>query len=309
MRVGLAVPQVGALADPAAVRAVAMAADRGGYASLWALDRVLAPVAPRTPYPASPDGRLPPEQRAVLDPIGVLTLTAAVTERIRIGTNVLVGPWYPPVLLARSLATLDRISAGRLDVGLGLGWSRDEYEAVGVPQRRLAGRAEELLDVLDVAWRDEVVAYKGERVAIAPSTIGVKPVQRPRPPILLAAYTPAGLERIARRADGWTPAGLPVAAVAPMWGTLCAMTAEHGRDPDALSLVVRANVKLTDQPLGDDRPSYWGSCEQVADDLAATRAAGAHEVVLDLHSNAQTASELLDLAGDLHAALELAPAR
>src|SRR5438270_447593 len=130
MRIGIAIPQIGALADPDAARSVAIAAERAGYASLWALDRLLAPTHPRTTYPASPDGRLPPEQSAVLDPLGILTLAAAVTTTIRIGTNVLVGPWYASALLARSLTTLDRISAGRLTVGLGLGWSADEYAAV-----------------------------------------------------------------------------------------------------------------------------------------------------------------------------------
>ena len=258
-----------------------------------------------TPYPASPDGVLPPEQHTVLDPLGVLTLAAAVTERVRLGTNVLVGPWYPPILLARSLATLDQISAGRLTVGLGLGWSQDEYEAVGVPQRRLAERAEELLDVLDAAWTTNPVAYRGERFAIAPSVVGLKPVQPGGPPILLAAYTPAGLDRVARRATGWTPAGLPVDAVGPMWAALRDMAAGHGRNPDELTLVVRANVKLSAAPLGADRPSYWGTVEQVAGDLEATRATGAHEVILDVQSDATTAAELLDLVGSLLGAAAL----
>lgn len=308
MRIGLALPQVGALADPVATRSVAVAADRAGYSSLWALDRLLAPLQPRTPYPANPHGVLPVEQHTSLDPLGVLTLAAVVTDRIRIGTSVLVGPWYPPVLLARSLATLDRISGGRLTVGLGLGWSADEFEAVGVPQRDLGARGEELLDVLDAAWMSEVVAHSGPRVTIPPSIIGSKPVQRPRPPIVLAAYTPAGLDRVARRADGWTPAGLPVDAVGPMWSIVRDLAAGHGRDPDDIELVVRANVKVTDRPLDGDRPSYWGSCEQVADDLVATRAAGAHEVILDVQATARTATELLDLVAELSAAMSLAPA-
>ncbi len=141
MRIGLAIPQVGSLADADTVRTVASAAEQAGYSSLWAMDRILAPLDPRTPYPATPDGVLPSEQATCLDPIGVLTLAAAVTDEIRIGTSVLVGPFYPPVLLARSLATLDQISGGRLTAGLGLGWSRDEYDAVGVPQRDLGSGA------------------------------------------------------------------------------------------------------------------------------------------------------------------------
>jgi probable F420-dependent oxidoreductase len=299
VRYGLAIPQVGSLADPAIIRAVAVEAERAGYASLWALDRLLAPVAPRTPYPAAPDGVLPVEQHTVLDPLGVLTLAAAVTSNIRIGTNVLVAPWYAPVLLARALTTLDHISSGRLTVGLGLGWSADEYDAVGVPQRDLAARAEEALDVLEAVWTGDVVSHRGARFDIAPSTILPKPVQGPRPPLLLAAYTPAGLDRIARRADGWTPAGLPVDAIAPMWSMLRSAAADHGRDPEELALVVRANIKVLDAPLGSDRPSYWGTVDQIVDDLAATRRAGAHEVILDLQSCTSTAAELLALAGAL----------
>ena len=295
MHYGIALPQVGALADPDAVRAVATAAEAAGLSSLWALDRLLAPIDPRTPYPASPDGVLPPEQHTVLDPLGVLTLAAAVTEDIRIGTSVLVAPWYSPVLLARSLTTLDIISGGRLTVGLGLGWSKDEYEAVGVEQRNLASNVEELLDVLHAVWADDVVEHHGRRCSIAPSTINPKPAQPAGPPVLLAAYTPAGLDRVARRADGWTPAGLPVGAIAPMFATVRDAAATYGRDPDALQLVVRANIKLTERPLDGERPSYWGSVDQIAGDLIATRDAGADEVILDAQGSASTAMEYLEL--------------
>jgi probable F420-dependent oxidoreductase len=298
MRYGLSIPQIGRLADPQAIRTVAVAADEAGYSSLWALDRVLAPVEPRTPYPATPDGVLPPEQTTVLDPIGVLTLAASVTERIRVGTNVLVAPWYPAVLLARSLTILDHLSAGRLTVGLGLGWSVDEYEAVGVAQEGLGAKAEELLDVLDAVWTTDIVKHRGERYHIAPSTILPKPKQDPRPPLLLAAYTPAGLDRIARRADGWTPAGLPVAAVGPMWSSIRERAEQYGRQADALQLVVRANIKLSDTPLSDDRPSYWGSLAQIQGDLGRTWDAGADEIILDLPTCA-TAEELLELAAAL----------
>jgi probable F420-dependent oxidoreductase len=295
-RFGLALPQVGKIASPSAIIEVAKAADDRGYSSVWAIDRLLAPIEPRTPYPASPDGELPEEQRIVLDPLGTLTLAAAVTDRVRLGTSVIVAPWYAPAVLARSLTTLDHISSGRLTVGLGLGWSVDEYEAVGVPQRRLGNHSEEILDVLDAIWTNEVVSHDGERYHIAPSTVFPKPVQNPRPPLLLAAYTPAGFDRIARRADGWTPAGLPVAAIAPMWSAIRDLAAGYGRDLDELQLVVRANIKIFDRALGSDRPSYWGSIEQVTDDIDATRATGADEILIDVQASAHSASELIDLS-------------
>jgi probable F420-dependent oxidoreductase len=280
VRVGISCPQTGALADPRAVRTVAVETERSGYASLWVLDRLLGPVAPRAPHPGAPDGARPGEHGAVLDPIGVLTLAAAVTDRVRVGTSVLAAPWYPPVLLARSLATLDRMSDGRLTVGLGLGWSIDEHEAAGVARRHLAARLEESLDVLDAVWADDPVSFVGARLRVVPSSVRPKPVQRPRPPLLLAAYTPAGLDRVARRADGWNPAGLPVDALRPMWNAIRDLAAGYGRDPDALDLVVRANMVVTDHPVGGDRPSYCGTIDQIAEDLDATRETGADEVIL-----------------------------
>jgi probable F420-dependent oxidoreductase len=295
-RIGLALSHGGMFANPASVIEMATKAEQLGFASLWAMDRVLAPVTPRTPYPASADGVLPPEQHTVLDPIVALAIAATVTQRIGLGTNVLVAPFYSPIVLARSLTAIDMASNGRLTVGLGLGWSADEFEAVGVPQRHLAAHLEEFLDVLETVWADGISRHNGERFHIAPATILPKPVQRPRPPILLAAYTPAGLDRVARRADGWTPAGLPIEAISPMFGGVRDMAAGYGRDPDAMQLFVRANAHVTDRPLGNDRPAYQGSIDQIIGDLDATRQTGAHEIILDLQGCARTIDELLDLA-------------
>jgi probable F420-dependent oxidoreductase len=303
--VSIHLPQLGRLAEPAAVRAAAVAAEEAGYSGVYVRDRLLGPIKPRTPYAATTDGEWPVEQRTALDPIGTLTLAATVTSRVRLGTSVLVGPWYPPMLLARALTTLDLISEGRLNLGLGLGWSIDEYEAVGVPQRHLGARADELLDVLDAAWGSDPVSYTGTRIQIAPCYIDPKPAQKPRPPIVLAARTPPGLDRVARRADGWNPSGLPVDAVPPMWRVIRDMAAAHGRDPDSLRLVVRANIRLTDRALGDDRQTYFGSLEQVADDLAATRELGVHEVILSLYGDIPTVDELMQTYAAVAAAADL----
>src|SRR5262245_61829782 len=107
MEIGLNLPQVGQLATPDNVRTAAITAEAAGYSSLWVLDRILGAVEPRSAYPASADGTMPAELATILDPIGTLTYAAAVTDRVRLGTSVLVAPWYPPVLLARALTTPD----------------------------------------------------------------------------------------------------------------------------------------------------------------------------------------------------------
>jgi probable F420-dependent oxidoreductase len=299
MQIGLCVPQLGTFADGHATAAVARDAEAAGFSSLWAIDRLLIPVAPRSAYPATPDGALPAVQRRALDPIVTLATAAAVTERIRVGTDVLVAPWYPPALLARSLATLDRLSGGRLDVGLGIGWSVDEYEAVGVPTAGRGDRLEEVLDVLAALWGEEPAELVTSRERIAPATLGVRPVQQPGPTILLAAFTPAGLERAGRRADGWFPAGLPLDAIEPMWRIVRQTAEYHGRDPGALRLVVRSEPTPTPTSLGAGRPPFTGSRQQVADDIQRVRDLGAHELVLDVQGASQSADELLDLALDL----------
>jgi probable F420-dependent oxidoreductase len=295
MKIGISLPQVGPQAGPEAVRRAALLAEERGYDSVWVLDRVLMAEEPRSAYPASPDGRAPEIFRTAFDPIGCLTVAAAATDRVRVGTSVLIAPLYPPVLLARALTTLDHVSQGRLEVGLGLGWSLDEYEACGVEQRQLGGRLDECLDVLEAVWSPGPVRYEGDRVHIAPSTIAPLPVQAGGPPVLLAAYTPAGLARVGRRADGWNPAGLPVELLEPMWAMVRDEAAVAGRDPDRLRLVVRANGMVTAAPVEGDRPTYVGSIEQVAADLDATRAAGADEVVLGLVDASAGVDEMMDL--------------
>lgn len=304
-RIGLSLAQLGPFADLASIQAMATGAEARGYHSLWVIDRLLDPVAPRSSYPGTADGSLPPEQRIALDPLMTLAAAAAITDDIRLGTSVLVAPWYRPVLLARSLTTLDVLSRGRLDIGLGLGWSADEYAAAGVPQRRLADRQEELLDVLDAVWTADPADIHTEHVDLAPSRIRPAPVQRPRPPILLAAYTPQGLARAGRRADGWTPAGLPIDVTAAMWSVVTAAAADAGRDPVDLSLVVRANAHCTSKPMGHDRPSYHGSIEQIAADVRAAFEIGAAEVLVDLQGTTSTVSEHLDLADAIVAAGDL----
>lgn len=299
MQIGLALAQAGPFAHPTSIATMARRAEAHGYEALWVLDRLLDPVSPRSRYPGTEDGSLPEEQRVALDPLMTLATAAAHTSRIRLGTNVLVAPWYRPVLLARSLASLDVLSRGRLNIGLGLGWSADEYDAVGVPQRQLASRQEQLLDALEALWAPDPVSYTGADFRVLPAGVRPKPVQSPRPPILLAAYTPTGLERTGRRADGWTPAGLPLDVTAGMWSVVLDAAERAGRDPSKLSLVVRANIRRTARPLGVDRAAYHGSVDQVAADVRNTFALGAHQVILDLQGTTASVAEYFDLADGL----------
>ena len=120
---------------------------------------------------------------------------AAATSRIRLGTSVLVMPYYTPVMLAKQLATLDRVSNGRLDVGLGVGWSRDEYDAVGVPFEKRGRRADEFLACLRAIWGEEPVEFHGEFYRVPRAFVRPRPVQRPHPPITVGGYGMAAVRR------------------------------------------------------------------------------------------------------------------
>ncbi len=282
MRLGFALPQIGPVAGPEALITVAQRAEALGFDSLWVLDRMLYPVNPRTPYPATRDGVLPDLYKQVLDPLETLTFVAAHTRRVALGTSVLNIPWYPPVLLARRLTTLDVLSGGRLRVGFGMGWSLDEYEAAGAPWRERGKRADEIIAALKTIWTTDPVEFQGQYYRIPKSFIGPKPVQKPHPPIYMAAYTPPAMKRLAKEANGWFPVGVPLSAVAGMFEGIKGMAKDAGRDPAALELIVRANVEFSDAPLGEGRADFTGSLEQIVGDVAETRKLGAAEIVFDV---------------------------
>ncbi len=131
VKIGCSLPQLGLQANRENLVRVALRAEELGYDSVWVLERLLWPIEPRDPYPVTPDGKLPETYRVVLDPLETLTFVAALTSKVKLGTSVLVLPYHTPVDLARRIATLDVLSSGRAEVGVGIGWSRDEFEAAG----------------------------------------------------------------------------------------------------------------------------------------------------------------------------------
>jgi probable F420-dependent oxidoreductase len=282
MRLGFVLPHIGPLAGPEAIVSVAQRAEALGYDSLWVSDRLLFPLQPRSLCTATADGSLPEAYRYVIDPLVALSLAAAHTSRIGLGTSVLTIPFYSPVALARGLAGVDIISGGRLHVGLGLGWSLDELEAAAAPTDARGRRADEFLGVLKAAWGPDPVSFAGQFFRIAPSVIGAKPVQKPHPPIYLAAYGPGALRRAARLGDGWNPTGVPLQEMSHGMAALRAMAVAAGREPSELKLMVKANLQLTEHALGDDRFVFSGSLEEIGSDVRACQAMGAEEVFFDM---------------------------
>src|SRR5215831_18172357 len=281
MKIGFALPNIGPVGSAEAVIKVAQRAEALGYESLWTIERLLWPVKPQTPYPATPDGLLPEPYKYILDPLDTLTFAAAQTKTISLGTSVLDIPYYNPVMLARRLTTLDQFSNGRLRLGLGLGWSKDEMDASGASLQQRGARADEFLQVLKAIWTTNPAEFHGKFYQLPRSYIDHKPVQKPHPPIYMAAFAPAALKRVATMADGWNPVAIPAEGMAQMFASIKQMAQQAGRDPSSLRMVVRANLEITDKPLGKERMIFTGTLEQIQEDLVGCKQIGAHELFFD----------------------------
>jgi probable F420-dependent oxidoreductase len=279
VKIGLMLPHIGAEMSPQLVVEAARRAESLEYDSLWVIERLLYPTHPRSKYPASADGSLPPMYARALSPLETLSYVAAHTSKIALGTGVLVMPLHNPVVLARQLATLDVLSGGRLKVGLGQGWSLDEIEAAGSTATRRASRADEFLQVLRAIWTTDPVEFRGEHFAVPRSTLQPKPIQSPHPPIYLAGYVPSALKRVGQAANGWMPSGVPLRATGPMMAQARQAASAVGRDPASLELVIFAFSSILPESHGDDRPDFVGTLDEIRRDVMAARDLGATEII------------------------------
>lgn len=279
MDLGFALPVSGAWATPANVASVARAADERGFRTIWTFQRLL--------FPTTFD--IPPVYRSVLDPVVVLGYAAAVASRIRLGTAVVNGPFYAPAVLAKQIAALDVLSAGRLDAGIGLGWSPDEYAAAGVPMEQRGRRFEEWLDALHALLTQDPVSFEGELYRVPRSHVAPRPVQQPRPPVLLGGSAPAALRRAGTRGDGWISSSRATLEDIRTGGQIVRDAAERaGKRPEDVRVVVRGVTLLRDAPVdGGDRPPLTGSLEQIRDGLGRYAECGVDEVFLDLNFDSE----------------------
>ena len=277
MELGVALPTSGPLASPANIARVAREAEDLGYAALWTYERLLRPLAP-VPMPGGPPQRAPEVYRLVYEPLETLSYVAALTSRIKLGTSIIDALFHAPVVLARRFATLDQLSGGRAIAGLGQGWMPQEFETANVPMRRKGAGMDEAVAAMRAAWGPDPVAYEGRFYRIAPSEVNPKPVQ-PQIPVLLGSVTPAGVARAARIADGLNPIAFSFEALTGLSGAFREAARAAGRDPSVLTVVARANVPITGEPLGDDRPFLGGSPRQIVDDLGRLEGSGVDQVL------------------------------
>lgn len=271
--VGICLPQLGPHVRAEVIRDFAVKAEELGYSGLWVQDHFMYPVAPTRGYGGP--GVMPPTQyQSVYAPLETLAFVAALTSRVRLGTSILVAGNHWPVPLAQRLSTIDQMSAGRLVVGLGVGWSAEEHEASGTDVTRRGRRMDDFVPALLACWGDDPVAYDGEFFTIPPSYVDPKPVQTPRPTLLSGMWSDEGLARTARWFDAWNPAGLKPSRVASMVERMNAM---RSSDQAPLEVFSRSFVQSPLTPRDDDARVI----ERLVADASAARENGYVEVTLE----------------------------
>ncbi|KAB2348978.1 TIGR03619 family F420-dependent LLM class oxidoreductase [Actinomadura rudentiformis] len=287
MHIGFAVPVSGAWATPAHQVQVAQRAEELGYHSLWTLQRLVNPA-----------GSEDDTYRNVPDPFVTLAYLAGFTRTARLGVAVVNLPYFSPALLAKQAATLDHVTGGRLDLGLGLGWMREEFAAAGAPYERRGARAEEFLAALRTLWHDEVSEFHGEFYDFPPVRMDPAPLQS-EVPILLGGASEPALRRAGRLAAGWVSSSrADPLALGRSIGIVREAAAKAGRDADALRFVCRAAVRP-----GPRRRPLTGTYDEIRDDFAAIARQGVTELFVDVnfdprvaepHEAMRLASEALD---------------
>jgi probable F420-dependent oxidoreductase len=264
MRVGLFLPSISPYATPEYLAAFAGAAEEHGFASVWLGEHVVFVDEYDSKYPYAADGRvgLPPDS-GMLGLFPTVGFLAATTTRLRIGTAICLVPQRNPVYTAQDVATADWLSGGRLDFGVGIGWLREEFRALGVPWEERAARTEEYLEIMRRLWCDDVSEYEGRFHRLTPCRMNPKPTQKPHPPIYFGGETDAALRRVARLGDGWHGFNHSPETAATHVARLEGFLAEAGRTRSDIDVTVAAYLRPVEPT-----------------ELAAYRDAGVDQLVL-----------------------------
>jgi probable F420-dependent oxidoreductase len=240
MRLGLHALGIGAGARRAVIDAVARAAEAEGFSTLWSGEHIVMVDRSESRYPYSADGQIAvPAAADWLDPLVGLSFVAAATRGIELATGVLLLPEHNPLLLAKQAASLDTLSGGRLTLGVGVGWSREEFAALGIPFERRGERAAEYAAAMRVLWRDDIASFDGEFVAFDSVRVNPKPIRDRQIPIVIGGNSDAALRRVAAWGEGWYGFNLAgVDAVRERIAMLHRLCGEKGRDVRELHLAV-----------------------------------------------------------------------
>ena len=233
--------------SPEYIAAAAAMVEQLGYDSFWVPEHVLFFPEYESKYPYSEDGRIQGDPRSLLDPLTALTYVAANTSKIRLGTGICLVPQRNPVYTAKQVADLDYLSGGRVDFGIGIGWLKEEFNALGVPWTDRAGRTEECIGVMKTLWCDELSSFQGKYFSFEAAYQNPKPVQRPHPPLIFGGESRAALKRVATLGQGWFTFNVTPESLAHGIDILQPLLEEQGRTISDISISVTPDRKHINQ--------------------------------------------------------------
>lgn len=269
MKIGLCVPIMGQYADRRALKEFAIRAEAAGFDSLWVQEHFMWRDVPKTGYAGAPGVPMPKPYQSMLQPLETLSFCAAVTEKVQLGTSILVTAYHRPLMLARRMATLDVISGGRALCGLGLGWMAEEYEHMDTPFKQRGARYTDFVKAMKAGWAPDPVNYDGPYFNFPECHSSPKPLQRdengnPCVPILTGGANPLSLERCAEFAQGWNPAGTPAAVTMQIKQTLDGMVKAKGRNV-TLPAYLRIFAVPTMPGVDPGDPGFFGRMAWMGD--------------------------------------------
>ena len=291
MRYGFYLPTRGPLGNPDDISEIALAGERLGYSTMVFGDHIVFPVEVSSPYPYTVDGGFPGVGDA-MEQLTLMSFVAGFTKTARLVTSVMILPHRNPLVTAKILATIDVLSKGRGTVGVGVGWMREEFEALNAPDFDKRGASSnEYLEIFKKCWTQDPVSHEGEFYSFKELRCVPHPVQKPHPPIWIGGHSRAALRRVAKYADGWHPVGATSASPLPpeefqnLLDQLKQMMEAEGRDYDELTISFKApSYDPGKVPAGHDRLLFTGEPARIAEDIRAYKAMGVHEVVFDFRT-------------------------
>ena len=287
MDIGIAIPSVGPLGEREIVLDVIRHAEAQGFHSVWTQDHIAFPKVRESvyPYPETTTELAFSPGMDWLDPVAVMGFAAGATERLVIGTSVLVLPYRNPVVLAAELASLDRLSEGRIVLGIGSGWMDEEFAAVGVPKKERGARTDEAIELLRALWSaTDHISFDGRFTQLEDVVLASHPSRPGGPPIWIGGNTEPALRRTGRLGDGWLGFEIFVDAVREKREAIARAAEEAGRDPADITLSVRRGILPPFEVSNflPERRSLAGTPEEVAAELRAYEAEGVTLMVFDL---------------------------
>ena len=284
---GTSMPSRGDMASPENLRTLAQRAESLGFDSVWVSDHIILPRKVDSFYPYAADGvaTFRPDED-YYDPLATLNFLAGCTQKIRLGTHVLILPYRNPVVTAKMLSTLDVLSGGRVILGAGVGWMEEEFQALGLDTYAQRGAVtDEYIQLFKELWTKDEPEFQGEHYQLSGMGFMPKPVQKPHPPIWIGGHTNPAIGRAAEYGDGWMPIGLRPPAIlepeelAEKIARLRRLTVRAGRPEDAVSLCFSTGVTFDDSP-GATRRMMSGRAEQIAADLRQYQDLGVRNFIL-----------------------------